>query len=309
MKALGDLELFVATAEHGSLSAAARSRSLTPAAASAAVKRLEAELDTTLFVRSTRSLRLTGDGERFLAYCRDALRTIGDGELELRGDRAELRGTLQLSAPSDLGRNVVLDWLDRFLRQHPRLQLRLQLSDRFADVYRQRIDVALRYGPLPDSSLISLPLAPDNRRVLCASPAYLRRHGTPASPDELGDHACLRLVLRDEIYDRWRVFSRTGEQRTVRVRGDRVSDDGEVVHRWALSGAGIAYKSWLDVAGDVAAGRLRIVCPEWIGEPAPLYLVCPDRRLIGPTVHKLHEFLQSNCKKLSPPPIPRSLSA
>jgi len=308
MKALGDLELFVATAEHGSLSAAARLRAITPAAASASLKRLEAELETTLFVRSTRSLRLTSDGERFLAYCRDALRTLSDGERELRGDRGELRGTLYLSAPSDLGRNLVLDWLDRFLRQHPRLQLRLQLSDRFADVYRQRIDVALRYGPLPDSSLISLPLAPDNRRVLCASPAYLRRRGTPASPSELGDHLCLPLILRDEVNDGWRLFSRTGEAVTVRVRGDRLSDDGEVVRRWALAGAGIAYKSWLDVAGDVAAGRLRIVCPEWLGEPTPLHLVCPDRRLIGPTLHKLHDFLQSNCKKLAAPPLPRSLS-
>lgn len=305
MKALGDLALFVSTADHGSLSAAARQRGLTPAAASAAIKRLEAELETTLFVRSTRSLRLTDDGERFLAYCRDALRTVADGEQAVRGERAEVRGTLHLSAPSDLGRNQLLAWLDKFQRAHPRLQVRLQLSDRFADVYRTRVDVALRYGPLADSTLISLMLAPVNRRVLCASPAYLRRHGAPSSPLELTAHNCLRFMIRDEVYERWKLTDRDGAVHSVRVSGDRVSDDGDVVRRWAVASAGIAYKSWLDVADDVAAGRLRIICQDWIGEAAPLSLICPDRRLLGPSVQKLRTFLQSCCEKLPPPPAPR----
>jgi len=96
--------------------------------------------------------------------------------------------------------------------------------------------------------------------------------------------------------------SQLQEAHVVQVGGNRVSDDGDVVHRWALSGAGIAYKSWLEVTGDVGAGRLRVLCPEFTGEPAPLHLICPDRRLLGPAVHKLRAFLQAQCAKLPPPP-------
>src|SRR6478752_8315831 len=143
MKALLELEFFVRAADSGSFSAAARSLDLSPAAASAAIKRLETELQVRLFVRSTRSLRLTPDGERFLLHCRVALQALADGEQALRGDGSALRGSLQLSLPSDLGRHAVLPWLDAFLARHPALRLRVQLSDRVADVYREPVDLAL----------------------------------------------------------------------------------------------------------------------------------------------------------------------
>lgn len=301
MKAFADLTLFVRAADAGSLSAAARALDISPAAASATLKRLEAELHAQLFVRSTRSLRLTVEGERFLSHAREALRAIDDAEQALRGDRAQLRGPLQLSMPSDLGRSLVLPWLDDFIAAHPHVQLRVNLSDYFADVYRQPVDVALRYGPPPDSNLIALPLRPDNRRVLCAAPAYLARRGEPSDPEQLSDHNCLRQMIRGEIHERWRL-RRDDDERTVRVQGDRVSDDGHAVKQWALAGHGIAYKSWTDIAADVHAGRLRVLCARWHGDSAPLNLICPDRRLLSPLVQSLREFLKQRCDELPAPP-------
>lgn len=297
MKLLRELELFVRAAEAGSLSAAARALDLTPAAASAAVKRIEAELGTPVFVRSTRSLRLTQAGEIFLQHCRDGLQAIADGRDAARTGAAEIRGLLQLSLPSDLGRNVVLPWLDEFLAAHPQVQLRLEISDRIADVFRQPVDLALRYGEQADSSLVALPVGPDNRRVLCAAPSYLERRGVPRSPAELLAHNCLCYLLGDYVHDRWRFFHEEGET-SVRVHGDRVSTDGDAVRLWAVGGHGVAYKSSLDVAQDLRAGRLLRLCPDWAGEPAPLSLVCADRRQINPAVQALRAFLAERCRAL-----------
>lgn len=294
MTYLRDIEIFVATAESGSLSQAARRLDLTPAAASASLKRLEQDVHAALFVRSTRSLRLTQEGEIYLQHCRQGLQAFAEGRKLLAGGDATVRGTLQISLPSDLGRNIVLPWLDDFQTRHPQLHVRVQLSDRIAGVYRQPIDIALRYGLPPDSSLVVLPVAPDNRRVLCASPAYLARAGTPKTPAALIGHNCLCYLLGDSVHDRWR-FTRGGREESVRVRGDRVADDGDAVRRWAVAGHGIAYKSALDAGEDLHAGRLTALCPEWQGEPAPLNLVCADRRQINPAVRELRTFLAERC--------------
>ncbi|TDN47501.1 LysR family transcriptional regulator [Azoarcus indigens] len=298
MKALQDLLLFIRTAELGSLSAAARLLDLTPAAASAALKRLEAELDVVLLVRSTRSMRLTAEGEIYLEHCRQALQLLDDGRDAIASGRALIRGTLRLSMPSDVGRNLLLPWLDEFLGHYPGIELQLQISDRLADVYRQPVDLAVRYGDPPDSSLVALPLAPANRRVLCASPAYLERHGVPATPQALSGHNCLCYMLSDYVHDRWR-FHRGKEELLVTVRGNRVADDGDTVRRWAVAGYGLAYKSRLDVVQDLRAGRLIELCPEWKGEAAPLNLICPDRRRLNPAVQLLREMLRSRLDLLA----------
>ncbi len=289
MKALQDLEIFVLTSETGSLSAAARRLDLTPAATSAALKRLEAELGAALFVRSTRSLRLTPQGELFLAHCSQALATLGAGRDAIAGD-GNLQGTLQLSLPSDLGRHQLLGWLDDFQQRHPGVTLRVQLSDRMADVYRQPVDLAIRYGVPGDSSLIAVPLAADNRRILCAAPAYLQRAGMPQQPDDLRQHNCLCFQLGEQVHQRWQFF-RYGVAHSVQVSGNRVSDDGAAVRHWALAGYGIAYKSALDVLPDLHAGRLVALCPPWLGEPAPLHMMCADRRLLNPVVQALRHYL------------------
>jgi DNA-binding transcriptional LysR family regulator len=286
---LSDLELFVSTAESGSLSSAARRLDISPARASASIKRLEETLGGQLFVRSTRSLRLTVEGEAFLAYCRIALQALSDGR-EAVAPGYTFQGILQLSIPSDLGRNVILPLIDDFKSRHPLPQIRLLCSDRVSDIYRHPVDFAIRYGKQPDSGLIALPIAPDNRRVLCAAPSYIRRYGIPVHPSDLEQHNCLTYMLSDCVYNRWN-FYRDGMTAMVQVRGDLSADDGDVVRRWAVAGHGIAYKSALDVVADLREGRLIRLCADWEGEPVPLNLICTDRRQLSPAVQLLRTFL------------------
>lgn len=292
-----DLQLFVTTADLGNLSAAARRLDISPAVASAALKRLEQQLEARLFSRSTRSLRLTPEGELFLAHARLALQSLDDGRQQLAGSKVGISGPLQLSAPSDFGRNTLLPWLDEFQQAHPQVQLRLLLGDRVADLFREPVDIALRYGAPEDSSLVALPVAASNRRVLCAAPHYLRKHGTPQTVDELTEHNCLLYMLSGRLHDRWR-FSDGKRDQGISVKGDRVSDDADVVRRWAVSGAGLVYKSWLDVAGDVRAGRLQVLLPELRGEPTPLNLICAHRAQLSKPVLLLREFVQARCAEL-----------
>lgn len=301
MKALQDLELFIRTADHGSISAAARSLDMTPATASAALKRLEAEVGAPLFLRSTRNLRLTQAGERFLPQCRLALLNLRAACAELSAAGTEIRETLQVSVSSDLGRNLILPWLEEFLLDYPSVRLRIQLSDRIADVYRDPVDIAFRYGMPPDSQLIALPLELSGRRLLCAAPAYVEKHGMPESPaelsTELGRHRSLCFTLDEYVHDRWR-FTRGQQSLSVDTDAWRISDDGEAVHRWALAGLGIACKSRLDIALDLAAGRLIELCPDWQGEAVPLYMLCADRRQLSPLVTAMRSFIETRCRLL-----------
>ena len=293
-----DLQLFLRSTALGSFSDAAREAGLLPGQVSAAIKRLERELDVRLFARSTRSLRLTAEGERYQPYAQDVLDALREGRDQLRDERAELRGLLQIAAPSDLGRNVLLPWLAEFRRAHPRLTLRLFFSDRVADVFREPVDVAIRYGATDDASYVALPLAPDNRRLLVASPGYLARRGRPADVDDIARHDCLLYLMGGRMHDKW-TFAQAGKRRTVHVRGLLQSDDADVARLLAIAGEGLAYKSWLDVAADVRAGRLVHLLDDFIGEPTPLQLVCPHRRQFSPAVQQLHQFLRERCAALA----------
>ncbi|AUZ46413.1 LysR family transcriptional regulator [Pseudomonas orientalis] len=297
MSSILDLEVFVRTADTGSLSAVARGLGLTPAAASIALKRLETRLGLRLFARSTRSMRLTEEGRRYLDSVRVALAALTEGEQALKQHSQGLTGLLQVAAPSDFGRNVVLGWLDAFKAEHPHIRLQLMLNDSNADLFRDTVDIALRFGVPQDSSLVALPIAPDHHRIACASPAYLARHGTPLHPTQLSQHSALRYMRQGQVSKTWR-FRQGAHVEEVEVNGDYLSDDGEIVRRWALAGHGIAYKARLDVVGDLAAGRLVALFDTWQGEPAPFNLMCPHRLQVSERVKVLQRFLQARCQTL-----------
>lgn len=290
--------LFVRAADCGGLSAAARELDMAPAAASAALKRLEAALTTRLFVRSTRSLRLTVAGERYLVHARNVLLALDEGAATVAQASESISGDLNLSIPSDIGRNVLLPWLDDFQGVHAAIRFRIRISDRLADLYRQPVDIAIRYGEPEDSAMVALPLAAGNRRVLCASRGYIARHGAPRTLNDLQNHNCLRFVLGDNVHDRW-IFCRKKKAESVVVQGDRISDDADLVRRWAIAGRGLAYKSALDVAQDLKSGRLVAVMTDYEGEAAPLNLVCAHRLMLSPAVAALREFLQLRLTKLA----------
>lgn len=276
MSYLNDVELFIEVSQAGSISAGGRRMGLSPAAASAAIKRLEGRLDSQLFERSTRSLRLTPAGEDFLGYGMQALELLREGQEQLGTHRHALSGDIHLGVPSDLGRGMLDGVLESFRREHPQVRLIMHLSDGMHDLYRFPVDLVLRYGTMQDSNLIAQKLC-DNSRVLCASPAYIKQHGRPQTLDDLLQHNCICFYLNGEIYNRWRIGLQ-GRMREYEVHGDRVADDGAMVRQWAVQGAGIAYKSRLDIQADLDAGRLIDLFPAIQGEPSPLYAVYPSRR-------------------------------
>lgn len=285
---LDDLGIFIRSAALGSFTAAAHEADLLPGQAAEAVKRLERELDVRLFARTTRSLRLTAEGEQYLPSALAAVEALRHGRDTLRRESAQLHGTLQVAAPSDLGRNVLLPWLTAFRREHPQLNLRFFLSDQIADLFRDPVDVAIRYSSNADGNYVALPLAPWNHKVLVASPEYLARKGPVEAPEDLSEHQCLLYIQQGRVYDKWQLGAHT-----IRVSGSLVSDDADIARRWAVAGEGITYKSWLDVSDDVLAGRLVVLLQEHSGSAMPLSLVCPHRKQLSPAVRQLHAWLSS----------------
>ncbi|MBU0602294.1 MAG: LysR family transcriptional regulator [Gammaproteobacteria bacterium] len=286
---LAQLELFVRIADAGSLSAAARQLQLTPAAASASLKRLEAAFGTRLMERSTRSMRLTTEGELLRDHALRALGVMDDAQAQLGAGRERLSGDIHVAVPSDLGRGLLALMLDRFLEQHPDIRLTVHTSDQVQDLLREHVDIAVRYGELGDSSLVArtLHVTP---RVVVASPDYLARHGVPQHPGELVRHNCLALFRSGRAHLNW-LFARNGSQTTVRVQGNRRAHDGALVRQWALSGLGIATKARLDVEDDLRAGHLLPLLTDWQGERFPLHAVIPAGRYLPLRVRRLMDHL------------------
>lgn len=295
MVRLEDLILFVRVAALSSFSDAAREAGVQPAQVSAAIKRLESSLAIRLFARSTRSLRLTPEGEAWLPYARQMLDAMYTGMQKIQTPEEEISGTLQIAVPSDLGRNLLLPVFHAFDERYPALRLRIFFSDQVADVFKDPVDIAFRYGMPEDASYIALPVAPDNRRVLVASPEWVARHGDLQHPDALSRVNALTFVLRGRLHDRW-TFLRDGEMHSVNVSGSMMSDDAEVIRRLAVSGAGVAYKSWLDVAEDVRAGRLQVLMKDYQGESVPLNMICPHRKQLSTGVRLLYEAVKACCE-------------
>ena len=295
---LEDLTLFVRAAALGSFSDAAREAGQQPAQVSAAIKRLETILNIRLFARSTRSLRLTPEGETWLPYATQMLDTLEAGLQKIQTPDDEVRGMLQIAVPSDLGRNLLLTLFRDFRQRHPALRLRLLFSDQLTDVFKDPVDVAFRYGNNDDASFNSLPVAPENRRLLVASPEWIARHGEPQTLEELSQHNALIYILRGRPFDRWSL-SLDGVVQQQKVSGTVMSDDAEVIRRLAIAGEGIAYKSMLDVSDDLRAGRLRRLLPRYQGDVVPLNLICPHRKQLSAAVRLLYEEVKSHCEALS----------
>ncbi len=286
---IGDLKVLVQTARGGTLTAAARVLGITPAAASATLKRLEAQLGTRLFERSTRAMRLTSQGQILLDYAVRAFELLDEGESQVAADRATLVGTVRVAAPSDLTRNLLLPLFDEFMRANPGLQLQLSVGDRLLDVLRDEVDVAIRYGLLADSRLVARTLAAV-RPICSASPEYLRRHPAPKTPQDLAMHNCITFDRGGRRHRAWR-FCRDGQWTEVRVDGDRSVDDASLAREWAVAGMGVILKSEIDQRRDLDSGALVALLTEWQTEPYPLHAVLPSGRFVPNRVRALVDFL------------------
>jgi DNA-binding transcriptional LysR family regulator len=295
---VGDLQVLLHTVSGGSLTAAARALGITPAAASATLKRLETQLGTRLFERSTRAMRLTPPGQILLEYAQRAFELLAEGESQLDAERGELVGTVRVSAPSDLARTVLMPMLDGFLQLHPGVKLVLNVGDRVLDVLRDEVDLAIRYGELRDSRLVARPLLLAHP-VLSASPDYLSRHGTPRAPTDLVGHNCISFIRGGRTFSAWR-FGQYGQWTTVRVSGDRVLDDASLAREWAVSGAGIIFMTEIEQRSDLLGGKLVRLLAEWETDPYPLHALLPSGRFVPNRVRALVDFLAGRFAALGP---------
>lgn len=272
MDHLGDLDIFARVVTAKGMSAAGRELGLSPAVISKRIRRLEEVLGVRLLQRTTRQIALTEAGQGFYARVVSILASVEDAQAWVSSGAAAARGLLRVSAPTSFGRMHVAPHLGPFLDAHPGVRIDLVLSDSFVDLVAGGFDLAIRIGELPDSSLVAKRLAP-NHRVLCASPAYLARHGTPETLPDLARH-----VLLAHNTDHWRLEGPSGIE-TVRVDGRLRTNSSEVVREAALAGIGIALRSTWDVGPDLKAGRLIHVLPEWSGgRRIAVHAVYPSRR-------------------------------
>ncbi|KND54311.1 Transcriptional regulator, LysR family [Candidatus Paraburkholderia kirkii] len=297
MDRLGDMRLFVEAAAAGSLSAAGRKLGLSPAAASARLIKLERSLRTRFFERTTRQLRVTDEGRMYLQHCRIALQAIDNAEAALQAGQNLVRGKVRISATSDFGRYMLRGWLDAFGARHPDVSFALTLSDSVSNLMLEEIDLAIRFGVPPESGLAARVLAP-NRRVLCASPDYLARRGTPKTPADLVGHDFVVLVTSAGPLSELN-FVR-GEERyafTMPVADSWESNDGALTRAWALAGHGIAHKSIWDIAADIHAGTLRMVLPDWCTHEAAVHALFRANRYMVPRVRALLDFLVERFEK------------
>ena len=289
MDRIGDIALFLRVLDLGSISAAARTLDLSAAVASQRLKRLEHELGVRLLHRTTRQLHPTPEGLLLAEQGRvlvEDLEALADG---LRRSGSGVAGTLRVTMSSTFGRLYISPLLPEFLTLHPNVRVSVDLDDAKVDLVSAGLDLAIRIGDLDDSTLVSRQLA-SNRRVLCASPGYLARHGIPETPADLAAHECLLLVGSHGRQDTWRLRDGEGEV-AVRVAGRIESNQGELLRDAAVAGLGIALHSTWHVCDDLLAGRLQVVLP---GHPPPatgIHAVMPQRRLVPPRVRAFVEFL------------------
>ncbi|PRQ09099.1 LysR family transcriptional regulator [Enhygromyxa salina] len=287
---LDEMELLVRVAETGSMTLAARQMHLTPAAVSAAVRRVEETMGVRLFERTTRSLHPTDEGLVVLEGCQDVVERWERTLEEVHGTTHELVGTVHLSAPADTTYQVLAPVIVAVAEAHPRLQVVVHSSDALQHLQRDAIDMAIRYGAMPDSSLSARKLA-ESPGVLVAAPAYLARRGHPRAPEQLAGHRCLTLQLASVAVTRWTLHGE-GSVHEVSL-GSPLCGDGHLARMWAVAGMGIALKSLFDVIDDLEAGRLVRVLPGYASSPTPYHAVFPSRRYLPARVRALDVALTS----------------
>jgi DNA-binding transcriptional LysR family regulator len=291
-----DLRLVVRTAAAGSLSGAARELRLTPAAASRRLGELEGRIGARLFARTTRRLRPTAEGEAFLPQAERVLAAAAEAASVLAGG-ATLSGTLRLTAPATFGRKVLAPVLAELLAAHPALRLDLLLTDAVLDLVESGRDAAIRIAPLTGQTLVARRLA-ENRRVLCAAPAYLARRGMPPSVEELARHDALLL----QEVDGWALVMPDGTLRRVRPAARMSSNSNEALREACLAGLGIGLHSTWDVGEHLARGEL-VALPAALGVPEALgiWLVLPGTpaAAVPARVRALGELLG---RRLAPAP-------
>ena len=286
MTSISDLDIFARVARTGNMSAAGREMGLSPAVVSKRISQLEERLGARLFQRTTRQLMLTETGAGYFKRVVDILSLCDEAEDFVSRRNTKPRGLLKVTMPTAFGRLHIAPYIDSFLARYPEIELHVSVSDAFVDIIREGFDLAIRIGELEDSSLVARRLAPDTR-VLCAAPAYIEKHGLPASIVNLEAHNCLVA----DATETWKLSGPEGDAQ-VRPYGTVRSDSGEVIRELVLSGVGIGLLSIWDIGPALRSGALRLVLPPYRGMSAgAVHAVYPSREFMPAKVDVLIEFL------------------
>jgi len=293
-----DLGFFSTLASTGSLSAAARELGITTPAVSKRLALMESRVGVSLVNRTTRRMSLTPEGELYLEHARRILGDIKDMEQLLGVAKAVPTGLLRVNATLGFGRSHVAPVISRFVRKFPQVEVQLQLSVNPPALTDDSFDVCIRFGAPPDGRVIARHIAP-NRRLLCASPAYLGKHGTPKVPSDLSKHNCIGIRQGEEAYGVWRLTSGKGRSavtQAVKTRGTLTTNDGEIAVNWALDGHGILMRAEWDIDRYLKNGRLVRVLPQCLTPDADIYAVYPQRHQMAARVRAFVEFMGESFK-------------
>jgi DNA-binding transcriptional LysR family regulator len=297
MSYVNTLRTFVRVCDLGSMSAAGRDQRVSPAVASSRIAELEKHLGVRLFNRTTRSLQPTEQGRIFYQGALRILEAIEEAEAEIADASRNPRGSIHVAAPLGIGKQLIAPLIPEFNDLHPRIDVRLRLSDRRIDITAEGLDVVFVLGDLEDSNF-RLRAIGDCPRVLCASPGYVARHGLPANGEELvaGGHNCLLLRFPGSREFAWTLRTPEGPHR-YEVQGSFESDDGDVLTAWALAGRGIALKPVFEIAEHLRSGALVAVAEAT--PPLDVQLAClfPHKRLQDPKSRLFIDFMVPACKK------------
>lgn len=289
MDPVSDLSFFALIVKRGSLAAAAQELGVTPPSVSKRLAALEERLRVRLLNRTTRSLSLTAEGEAYLAEGSRIVSDLEALEQKISGGSDKPKGLLKIEATFGFGRRHLMPQLSAFARKYPEVDVQLHLTDRPVNLVELGFDAAVRFGDLPDARLTARKLA-DNRRIVCASPSYLKHHGTPASPRDLQRHNCIFLRENDETFGTWH-FRAGARQETVKVRGQLSTNDGECALGWALDGHGILIRSEWDTAPYLRSGRLKALLEDWELPPADIHIVIPTKNNLSARTRALVDFM------------------
>jgi len=289
----GELGYLVTLASAGSMSAAARELGLSKAAVSKRLAQIEGRTGVVLVTRTTRRMSLTPEGEAVVEHARRILIDLEALDGLLAGTRQQPKGLLRVNATLGFGRSHVAPLISRFAERFPDVEVQLQLSVNPPPVSEDSFDVCIRFGAPPDSRVIARRLA-HNRRLLCASPAYLRKHGVPATPSDLLRHRCIGIRQGDEAYGSWRLMTGKGAKRrseTVKTRGQLSTNDGEIAVSWALAGHGVLMRAEWDIARYLQSGRLVQVLAQWETPEADLYAVYREQLQLSARLRAFVDFI------------------
>ena len=288
MDKLTEMTVFVEVARNNSFSIAARKLRLSPSSISKIITRMEQRLGSRLFNRTTRKLHLTEGGQKFLSHCIEILHSVEEAEETLLDDQHVPKGRLTVNSSPGFARHQLMPYLPKFISKYPQLDLNLQLTGEKADLIKEDIDVAIRLGQLKDSNLIARKLG-ECQRIICASPAYIRKHGVPERPSDLKQHNCLSLST-NPVFNQWR-FSNGQKKQTISITGNFVTDTVDAIHYLVLKGHGIARLSEFMIGKDVKKGKLVPLLENHHNEMQQIHIVYPHRQHIPAKTKLFIEYL------------------